>query len=345
MSILKNNPHKPVILWLLSGCFLIFLMVIIGGITRLTHSGLSITEWNLLMGTLPPLSEAQWNDLFEKYQQSPEFKKVHYFFTLAEFKSIFWWEYTHRLLGRLTGIVFVIPFLYFLLKKKISPALLPKLILIFLLGALQGFLGWYMVKSGLVDIPAVSHYRLAAHLFTAFITFGYTFWVALDLLFYNSLNNDSSAYKTLKYLSVALIILIVIQIIFGAFVAGLKAGYAYPTFPRMGTQWIADEIKLFFAEDGWITFIKDGASVQFVHRWIGIAILLFSVALWFFYRKKNLTLRFNLALRTMLIVVLLQFTLGLLTLLNSVPLDLAVLHQAGAFVLFGSGLYLTFTLK
>jgi heme a synthase len=344
-----SSEHKsltPIILWLFTGCFLIFLMVIIGGITRLTHSGLSITEWNLLMGTLPPLNEGQWLELFEKYKQSPEFREMHYYFTLSDFKSIFWWEYIHRLLGRLIGIVFIVPFIYFLVKQKIPSGLLPKLIVLFLLGAFQGFLGWFMVKSGLVDRPAVSHYRLAAHLLTAFATFGYTFWIALGLISFKHTEPFSpERSKNLiwpRRLAAFLFSIVVIQIIFGAFVAGLKAGYIYPTFPKMGQDWIAEEIKMNFSEFGWISFVQDGASVQFVHRWLAILIL---VAFWMVAKRIELPFRVNLGVRILMVIVLLQFTLGLLTLLYSMPLHLAVLHQAGAFFLFGGILYLLHGIK
>lgn len=320
-------------------------MVIIGGITRLTHSGLSITEWNLLMGALPPLNEMQWQELFEKYQQSPEFREVHYYFTLSDFKSIFWWEYIHRLLGRLIGLVFIIPFIYFLLKKKISSELLPKLIIIFLLGALQGFLGWFMVKGGLVNEPAVSHYRLAAHLVTAFVTFGYTFWVVMDLTPLTPSPKERGSTTLLWKLTMALFGLIILQIIFGAFVAGLRAGFLYPTFPKMGGEWVAEEIKMTFTEYGWITFLKDGAAVQFIHRWLGILIFLVSIGLWFFSKKSELPFQIQMAVRVLIIIVTLQFFLGILTLINSVPVHHAVMHQAGAFLLFGAVLFLMHRLR
>lgn len=345
--------QTSLILWLLSGCFLIFLMVVIGGITRLTHSGLSITEWNLLMGTLPPLNEVQWQELFEKYKQSPEFRDIHYYFTLSDFKSIFWWEYIHRLLGRLIGIVFIVPFIYFLLKKKIPASLLPELVIIFLLGALQGFLGWFMVKSGLVNRPAVSHYRLAAHLITAFATFGYILWVVMSLISPRLQHGikpppSETEVKNLKLfskLSLVLFFVIIVQIIFGAFVAGLKAGYLYPTFPKMGTEWMAEEINGAFSEYGWITFIQDGAAVQFVHRWLGILILFIAVALWLMVKRMEIPFRAHMAIRALMVIVLLQFSLGLFTLLYSVPVHLAVLHQAGAFFLFGASLFLLHVMK
>src|SRR5688572_25205728 len=178
-----EKSSRPIIIWLLSGCLFIFSMVVIGGITRLTGSGLSITEWNVIMGAVPPLNEQQWNEAFEKYQQIPQFQKLNYHFTLSDFKKIFFWEYLHRLIGRLIGLVFIIPFVYFQVKKRMSRQLTRQALLLFVLGGLQGFLGWFMVKSGLTERTSVSHIRLAIHLIAAFITFGFTFWVLLDQRF------------------------------------------------------------------------------------------------------------------------------------------------------------------
>ena len=178
---MKDN--KKVIIWLFTGCFLIFVMVIVGGITRLTHSGLSISDYKLISGTIPPMNEQEWIEAFELYKQYPEYQKLHYHFELEDFKDIYFWEWLHRVIGRFIGIVFILPFLYFLFTKQLTGSTIKKSLVLFILGGFQGFLGWYMVKSGLVDIPAVSHYRLAMHLVTAFITFAYAFWVALDLIY------------------------------------------------------------------------------------------------------------------------------------------------------------------
>src|SRR5688572_10694286 len=172
--------NKSVYYWLLTGCFLVYVMVMVGGITRITGSGLSIVKWDLWHGTITPTDDSDWNHVFELYKQSPQFQKVNYDFTLADFKNIFWWEYIHRLLGRVIGVVFIVPFLFFWLTKKVDKALMQRLLIIFLLGALQGVLGWYMVASGLVDNPRVCHYRLAAHLMAAFTVFGYIYWTALE---------------------------------------------------------------------------------------------------------------------------------------------------------------------
>jgi heme a synthase len=336
----KNN--KSIIIWLFTGCFLIFLMVVIGGITRLTHSGLSIVEWNLIMGTLPPLNETQWLDIFEKYKQSPEFREINYNFSLNDFKSIFWWEYIHRLLGRIIGIVFIVPFLYFKWKKKITPQLTIQCMIIFLLGAFQGFLGWIMVKSGLIKEPSVSHYRLAAHLITAFITFGYTFWVALGLIFPEKENSseDILLIRKLKRWLLFFFGILLIQIIYGAFVAGLKAGLAYNTFPKMGETWIAEGITsrspLIY------NFFEEIAGVQFLHRYIAYLVLFLLFFIWIKFRKIVCTSVIKSGLNFFAFAGIIQFMLGVFTLLLHVPVWLGVMHQLGAFVLFSATVYLLF---
>ena len=183
LLIIKMKEDRSVIIWLLSGCFLIFTMVIIGGITRLTESGLSMVDWNLFMGAIPPLNDIQWQETFNLYKKSPEFLKVNYNFTLKEFKFIFFWEYLHRLIGRVLGIVFIIPFIYFILKKKLNNKLKIQTTILLIMGSMQGAIGWWMVKSGVVNRPDVSHFRLAVHLITAFLTCAYTLWIALPLIF------------------------------------------------------------------------------------------------------------------------------------------------------------------
>jgi heme a synthase len=335
------NKNKSVIIWLLSGCALIFIMVIIGGITRLTQSGLSIVEWDLLMGSIPPLNDAAWQELFIKYQQSPQYQLVNNHFSLEEFKSIFWWEYIHRLFGRFIGMVFFIPFVFFLLTKRLSASLTKKLLILFALGGFQGFLGWFMVKSGLVKDPAVSHYRLAAHLITAFFTFGYTFWLALGLMQKNetTINNKSSA---LKPAVILLFSFVVCQIVYGAFVAGLRGGDGYSTFPKMGDEWIAEVVSIDYEELGLASFVGKKYSVQFIHRWLAVFVL---ALLLYVYRKAHL-LAVNIgtlkALNILLFVMIGQFLLGVFTLIYSVPVLLGVLHQAGALVAFAAVVYLLF---
>lgn len=341
---MKNNPHRSIIIWLFAGCFLIYAMVVLGGITRLTHSGLSMVEWNMIVGSMPPVSDADWQVPFEKYKQSPEYQIVNNQFTLEEFKSIFWWEYIHRMLGRTIGVVFLIPFFYFLIKKKFDKPLLQKMFVLLFLGALQGVLGWYMVKSGLQKEPHVSHYRLAAHLVSAFTVFGFTFWYALDLLHPKlSENNFSVKNKKIKRWAWIMFGIIVLQIIYGAFVAGLRAGLFYNTFPKMGVEFFPNTIISF--EPFLKNFFENPAGVQFVHRYIAYGVVILVLFVWEKTRKMELTSLQRKASNFMLGVVFVQFLLGIITLLFYVPVILGVLHQAGAFFLFASSLFFIHSLK
>ncbi len=328
-----QKANKAIVVWLFLGCLLIFFMVAIGGLTRLTHSGLSMVEWNLFMGSIPPTSDSDWNILFEKYKQYPEYQLVNFNITLDEFKSIFYWEYGHRMFGRLIGLVFIIPFLFFWIKGKISKDLMPKLLLILFLGGFQGFLGWYMVKSGLIKDPDVSHYRLAMHLTTAFITFAYTFWVALEVWFSKS---KRLSHSLRKYL-VVLLPLLIIQIIWGAYVAGLNAGKVYNTWPKMGSSWVADGVTAM--NPWWLNFVEGLAGVQFFHRYFAY-ILVFIIAV-FYYKARKVSLNRNQKIGANLLVafVSLQFILGIFTLLYAVPISLGLMHQLGAFLLLGATVY------
>lgn len=331
---MRNKSNKPIVSWLLTGCLLIFLMVVIGGVTRLTHSGLSMVDWNLFMGAIPPLNEQEWIDTFNQYKQYPEYQKVNFTFTLEEFKSIFFWEYLHRLIGRLIGLVFIIPFIYFLLRKRLTPKLIGQCIIILFMGGFQGFLGWWMVKSGLVDDPDVSHYRLAVHLTFAFLTFAYTYWVALSLMHNKESRADVAGIR--KGLWVLLPILL-IQIIYGAFVAGLNAGFVMNTWPKMGDQWIADSVTAI--EPFWVNFVDGIGGVQFIHRYLAYIVVGLILYLVFRSAKYNLVSSQQKSLRILLVIVFSQFLLGIFTLLYAVPVWLGVVHQIGAFVLLGGVVY------
>ncbi len=333
---MKNNPHRSIIIWLLAGCFLIYAMVVIGGITRLTHSGLSMVEWNPIIGSLPPMNKEEWQIPFEKYKQSPEYQIINNQFTLEEFKSIYWWEYIHRMLGRTIGVVFLIPFFYFLANKKFDKPLLKKMFVLLLLGALQGVLGWFMVKSGLQKEPHVSHYRLAAHLISAFTVFGFTFWYALDLLYPTEIR-ETVIIKNIKYWAKIMFTIIVIQIIYGAFVAGLKAGLFYNTYPAMGDAFMPETVTSF--DTFWENCLENPAGVQFIHRNIAIVVACLVLFVWWKARKADLTSFQRKTSNVMLVVVGIQFLLGVVTLLYAVPVTLGVLHQTGAFVLFAAGLF------
>lgn len=330
----SSSYNRAVFNWLLTGCFLIFVTVLVGGITRLTNSGLSMVDWHLFMGVIPPLNEADWVTTFESYKQYPEYQQINFNFTLAEFKSIFFWEYLHRMIGRLIGMVFIIPFAYFIIRKKISRNLLPKCILILLMGSFQGLVGWWMVKSGLAKNPDVSHYRLAVHLTTAFITFAYTFWVALSL----KNNNQTKSYhkSILKGLNILLPILL-IQIIYGAFVSGLNAGLLFNTWPKMGEHWISPAITAL--DPTYLNFIEGMAGVQFIHRYLAYAVAGIVIYLWVKGRKLKLNKAQTTGLNFSLGMVMLQFLLGVLTLVNGVPIWLGVTHQIGAFILLGGTVF------
>lgn len=335
--------HRPIAIWLLVCCALVFAMVVVGGVTRLTHSGLSIVEWQPIVGTMPPLGQSDWDELFEKYHQTPQYKKINVGMSLEEFKGIFWWEYFHRLLGRVIGLAFFVPFVYFLAKKAIDKPLGLKLTGIFLLGGLQGGMGWYMVKSGLVDNPHVSQYRLTAHLGLAFAIYAAMFWVALGLLYPvgTSLSNRES--DGLRRFSVALTTLIFIMILSGGFVAGIQAGFAYNTFPLMNGHIIPPEI--FMLEPWYRNFFDNMATVQFDHRLIAWILAILIPIFWIKSRKLPLSGSARLACTLLLVMLGIQISLGISTLLLVVPLPLAAAHQAGAVLLLTAALWVNYQLR
>ncbi|NAY90377.1 heme A synthase [Muricauda sp. JGD-17] len=331
------KENKYVIYWLLTGCVLIFVMVLVGGITRLTHSGLSISDYKLIQGTLPPMNEQEWQEAFELYQQYPEYQKLNYHFDLEDFKDIYFWEWLHRVLGRFIGIVFILPFLYFWLTKKLDKSTLKKCLVLLLLGGFQGFLGWYMVKSGLVDRPDVSHYRLAAHLTTAFITFAFSLWVALDLIFPLKKEIQTGIRNLIR---VGLLVLLV-QIIWGAFVAGLDAGFIHNHWPMMSEGKLIHETVYIEQQPILKNFVEGRSGVQFVHRYLAYVVVALIALIWFRTRRTSRTPWQNKGLQSVLVLVFIQFLLGVLTLVYAVPLWLGVAHQIGAFFLLAA---MTFTL-
>ena len=332
---MKDN--KKVIYWLLTGCTLIFIMVIVGGITRLTHSGLSISNYKLISGTIPPTNALQWNEAFDLYKQYPEYQKLNYNMTIDEFKDIYFWEWIHRVIGRFIGLVFVIPFVYFLLRKQLKKSTIKKCLILLFMGGFQGFLGWFMVKSGLVDKPDVSHYRLAMHLTTAFLTFAYTFWVALDLIFPSKKEINTSFRNLIR---VGLVIL-VIQIIWGAFVAGLDAGWIHNHWPLMNDGELIHQSVATEQEPLWRNFIEGKSGVQFIHRYLAYIVVGIIGFIWFKARKNKTTMLQQKGINLLLILVGVQFVLGVLTLVLFVPVWLGVLHQVTAFFLLAT---MTFTL-
>ena len=344
-SIHSEKYKSQVLLWLFTGCFLVFGMVVVGGITRLTGSGLSITEWKVISGSIPPLNEAQWMEAFEKYKQIPLYQQQNSHFELVDFKFIYFWEFIHRLFGRMIGVVFLFGLIYFLWKKAITVELLPKLLFMFVLGGLQGFLGWYMVSSGLTQNVRVSHIRLAIHLTFAFITFGYIFWVALSQLFDRETSNGSEVTKFRKAAKI-LLGLLTIQIIYGAFVAGSKAGLIYNTWPKMYDDWVPEAIGYSFQKDGISSLINNLASLQFIHRGLAYLVALFTLILAFkIFKLPTLHPSQKSATTILLIGVFSQVVLGIFTLLFNVPIVLGVLHQVFAFFLFATLIYLIHRLR
>jgi cytochrome c oxidase assembly protein subunit 15 len=334
-----QKENKSVIIWLLSGCFLVFIMVIVGGITRLTNSGLSMTDWHLITDTFPPLSEEKWQEAFTEYKKFPEYKLVNSqtAFTMADYQYIYFWEWFHRFIGRIIGLVFIVPFVYFLVKKKIDTATLRKCYVLLGMGALQGFFGWYMVKSGLIDNPDVSHFRLSLHLTFAFLTFAYTLWVALDLQF----PERKSTPTVLRNLARIALVFVLIQIIYGGFVAGLNAGLIHNHWPLMSEGKLIHETVYTEQKTLFLNLVEGKSGVQFVHRTLAYLVVGWIGLLAYKSRKFSLDKQQKKGLYTALVVVGIQFCLGVFTLLLGVPVWLGLVHQIGAFVLLAS---LTFTL-
>jgi cytochrome c oxidase assembly protein subunit 15 len=326
-----SSAHdRQIAVWLFVCCLMVYSMVVLGGVTRLTGSGLSMVEWDPIFGILPPLDEASWNATFELYKQSPEYLKINVGMDLDGFKSIYWFEYSHRVLGRAIGTVFLVPFLYFLVRGRVHRPLIPKLAGMFVLGGLQGVLGWYMVKSGLVDNPHVSQYRLTAHLGLAVVIYAYMFHVALGLWFGEG--NRLPVSRWLRCFVTSLTGLAFITILSGGFVAGLKAGHAYNTFPLMDGHWVPEVI--FMQHPLWRNFFENIATVQFDHRLLATLVMISVCVLWLATLRTPLPGQLRFGLHALMAATVLQVALGISTLLLHVPVALAATHQAGAMLLF-----------
>ncbi len=325
---------RSIATWLLLCSALVFVTVLVGGITRLTHSGLSIVEWKPLMGVIPPITEARWRDAFGQYQRTPEYQKVNRGMSLEAFKDIYWVEWVHRLAGRLIGVVFFVPFVYWWVRGRLPPALMPRLVGLFALGGLQGALGWYMVASGLVDLPRVSPYRLAAHLGLAAVVFGGLFWTALDLLRPRPAPAPIPVSAGVRRLATAVTALVLVVIVSGAFVAGTRAGFAFNTFPLMGGRVIPEG--LFSERPLWINPFENSVMVQFDHRLLAGLLGLLIGWLWWQLSRPWRVAATRAAAHLLLGCLMLQVALGVATLLYVVPTPLAVLHQGSAFVLLGA---------
>ncbi|MEM7432473.1 MAG: COX15/CtaA family protein [Pseudomonadota bacterium] len=333
-------PHndRAVARWLLICCALVFFMIVLGGFTRLTGSGLSMVDWRPVVGWLPPLTDAAWQESFAAYQQSPEFQKVNSDMDVAGYKKIFWLEYLHRLLGRIIGLVFIVPFIWFAARGVIARRDWPKYLLMFVLGGLQGVLGWYMVKSGLVNDPHVSQYRLTAHLSAAILIYAYMFWVALSLLYPKTGPRHPWFGRT-----AALVALILFTVVSGGFVAGLKAGHIYNTFPMMGNDWIAPGALAL--DPLWRNITENPVTAQFDHRLLAITTFVLIVIYFIRARRQGFSARAFKATKALLHSAVLQVALGITTLLMSVPILLGAMHQAVAIVLFTSGFFLLHSLR
>jgi heme a synthase len=307
------SPAVRIWLWLIAA--LIFCMVIVGGATRLTDSGLSITEWRPLLGAIPPLNEANWLEAFHKYQQIPEYQVQNKGMSLVDFKFIYWWEWAHRFLGRIIGLVFVLPLVWFMATRTIPRRLWPRLTTLFLLGGAQGALGWFMVASGLSERVDVSQYRLSAHLTFAVFLFAAIVWTALGL----NARRTWPATRDSK-IAMLLLILLFVQVAAGGFVAGLDAGYASDTWPKMNGAWFPDGLGAL--SPAWRNMFENALAVQFNHRILAYVIC--GVALWMWWSSRATTASAVIA------AITLQVALGILTVLWSVPLSIALLHQGGA---------------
>ena len=329
----QNIKIKYIQWWLIICCIFVFTMVFIGGLTRLTDSGLSIVNWNIFSGIFPPLLNSEWIELFEKYKQFPEYKLINKNISLDDFKFIFWMEYIHRIWGRLIFLIFLIPLIIFLKKKYIPKKLKKHFLIILLLILLQGLFGWHMVKSGLIDIPDVSHYRLSIHLTMAFIIYGYLLFLTFSI-YYLKKNKKKiiTKNKSFHLINLFLICLILITIFSGGMVAGLDAGLVYNTFPLMGDVFIP--LDIWELKPKFINFFENPVTVQFEHRILGIITFTLILLIWLYARIKNLPLSVKRKVNILLLVVLIQVSLGIATLLSYVETTTALIHQSGALILY-----------
>ena len=333
LTIDQARYDRQIASWLLFCAAVIFGMILLGGVTRLTDSGLSMVEWKPLMGVIPPMSEQAWQETFDKYRQYPEYQKINKGMSLDAFKSIFMYEYLHRVLGRIIGVIFFFPMLFFALKGRVRAGLMPKLWILFVLGGCQGLLGWYMVKSGLVDRPDVSQYRLTAHLGLAVVIYAYMLWVVFDLLY----PKRGLAGGRFAGFSLSLVVLVFLMILSGGLVAGTDAGYAYSTWPLMGESFVP--AGLYATNPAWLAMFEDITTIQFNHRMF--AYLLVGLIGFFAVRvlAGGVEARGKLGVLLVLLALAVQVTLGISTLLLHVPLGIAAAHQGGAVLLLTAVLF------
>lgn len=336
----SSPPPKSVLVWLLVLYTFVGLMVVVGGITRLTGSGLSMVEWRPLMGVLPPLTESAWQATFAKYQLSPQYQHVNHWMELADFQRIFFWEWFHRLLGRTVGLVCALPWLFFAVTGRLRGRWLWWTLAAFFLGGAQGLLGWFMVKSGLVDVPAVSHYRLAAHLSLAFLCGQLVLWIALSVQRPRLVGAAGTRASRLAW---ALVPLVMLQIVYGAFMAGTRAGYMFQTFPDMNGGWFAPGS--LGMEPAWLNFFANAAMIHTVHRWLAWLVVIAVAAFvgWALRTPRDIGQRRVLWL--LLTAVLVQLALGAATVISGVGIAIAVAHQLMAYLLLSATLLVAHRLR
>tara|TARA_B100000029_G_scaffold237851_1_gene234907 strand:- start:6523 stop:7551 length:1029 start_codon:yes stop_codon:yes gene_type:complete len=340
MFLQKKEYVKLTSYWLSSLLFLLFIIIMVGGLTRLTDSGLSITRWEIVTGILPPFTQIAWNEAFDLYKEIPQYYLINKNITLDEFKIIYYWEYAHRLLGRLLGLLFLIPFIYFLFKKVFTKEFNLKLLILFLLILLQGFIGWYMVTSGLVENTSVSHFRLAIHLNIAFLLFASIFWYFLNIIksekkYFFDFSKKDTFIKLF-------VILLFLQITLGAFTSGLDAGQIYQTWPSMNNNFFPDDFNLENISPKDI--FSEPSAVQFLHRNMAYLLLLyvFAISVYVFFYKKNYLYK---SLYFLLIMIFIQILLGIFTLISGVNIIFASLHQISTIILLISSMIFSYNLK
>ena len=322
----RSDADRMVQAWLATIAALVLLMIIVGGATRLTDSGLSITEWQPILGAIPPLTEAHWLEALEKYRQIPEYQIVNKGMSLDEFKFIYWWEWGHRFLGRIIGLAFALPLAIFAWRGMLRPGALPKYLGVLALGGLQGAIGWYMVSSGLVDRIDVSHYRLALHLSVAFLILGLLVWLAMNLRTEPATGGPVPARAPAQ--SAAIVLIVFAQVALGAFVAGLKAGLAYNTWPLMNGQIIPDSI---FSLSPWVlNFVENAVTVQFNHRLVAYIVVVLGIWHCVSILRAGASGEIRTSALLLAAGLLAQMALGIVTLLHAVPIGLGIAHQGFA---------------
>jgi len=330
----KNDNFKMIIfVWLIILTIMVFAIIIIGGLTRLTNSGLSMVNWRPILGTFPPLTTLEWSSVFDLYKQTPEYIYINKNITLEEFQYIFWWEWGHRFIARFVGVVFLFPFLYFIIKKKIKFFLIKRLIIVLLFGIFQAIVGWWMVKSGLTDNPYVSPYRLTFHLINALLIFSILLWTSMDYYYidFNKVNDKITLYQVFLILS---ILLTFITIISGGFMAGTDSGQSFNTYPLMNGKIFPDDY--FFEDLGILNIFENTVAINFNHRWLGTITFLFVFTICFYSILSNKIYVPKLFIYLILIILIIQFSLGVLTLLSNVDISYASLHQTNSVLLLST---------